>query len=564
MIWRTMALLTGLVILLAALSPAQAQGGLSPTLTPEEVAWLDAHGPIRYVFNEGFAPFTLVDKDGAVRGINRDLLRLMSVNLGIEFVTVQTANFSGVLKALTDGTADVAGNLGVTPERDEVMDFTEPYAYVGVGLWIKEGTVLPDDMTGVKIAVVRATGSVSLAPRTWPQAEIVVVNDIGPGIEGLERGDFQAFLAGEAPTAYTIQQGRHYDIVLRGPPLETRAFSFAVPQGEAILLSILNKGLEGITREERTSIFTKWTGRDLNAPLPPQPAVSTRVAAILVAGTLGVAASILVPVWIVVLNRRVAARTREVVAANAALERRVEERTRELSETVKEMEGFSYSVSHDLRAPLRAIDGFLAAVVAGRGTRAVQEEDEDLARVREAAKRMDRLIQEMLQLSRLSRAEMRPVEIDITATADQVIRSLRETAPARDVTCHVEEGLRARGDPTLVSTLFANLIENAWKFTGRQAHATIAVGRARTPRGEAFFVRDDGAGFAPEFAHKLFVPFQRLHSEREFPGTGIGLATVKRIVTRHGGEIWAEGRPGQGATFFFTLPGASRVEGATA
>jgi PAS domain S-box-containing protein len=239
-----------------------------------------------------------------------------------------------------------------------------------------------------------------------------------------------------------------------------------------------------------------------------------------------------------------------VQALNRTLEARVAVRTRELSHANRELEAFAYSVSHDLRAPLRSIDGF-SRLLTERYQGAIDETGRGyLQRIRNASARMSDLIDALLKMSRVSRGELKYVEVDLSAVAREVAAELRNAEPQRQVAFEIQPGLAVRGDPALLRTLMDNLLGNAWKFTRGRDQARIEVGAL--PDGE-LFVRDNGAGFAPEYAAKLFRPFQRLHSESEYPGHGIGLATVKRIVERHGGNIRAEGAVEQGATFWFSL-----------
>ncbi|HZR24771.1 MAG TPA: ATP-binding protein [Vicinamibacterales bacterium] len=227
---------------------------------------------------------------------------------------------------------------------------------------------------------------------------------------------------------------------------------------------------------------------------------------------------------------------------------------RALHDANRELESFSYSVSHDLRAPLRSIDGFSEALLEDAGPALTPETRSHLERIINAARRMSLLIDDLLALSRVSRAEMKREQVDISDLAAHIVADLRRADPDRGVVVEIAPDLRAVGDGQLIRLALQNLIENAWKFTSRKPRSVIAVGRARDEDGAgAFFVRDDGAGFDPEYTDKLFGPFQRLHAASEFPGTGIGLATVQRIVHRHGGHVWAEGQLQQGACFYFTL-----------
>lgn len=226
---------------------------------------------------------------------------------------------------------------------------------------------------------------------------------------------------------------------------------------------------------------------------------------------------------------------------------------KQLEETNKELEAFSYSVSHDLRAPLRAIDGFSLSLLEDQAERLDDTGRDYLQRVRSAAQRMGQLIDDLLNLCRVTRAEMRHDTFSLSALADRVISDLRKAHPDRDVEVTIEKEMRVIGDARLLQIALENLLGNAWKFTSRCPKAEIRVGSTQQNSETVYFVRDNGAGFDMAYAHKLFGTFQRLHTEKEYPGTGIGLATVRRIIHRHGGRVWAEGEVGQGATFYFAL-----------
>ena len=245
----------------------------------------------------------------------------------------------------------------------------------------------------------------------------------------------------------------------------------------------------------------------------------------------------------------------EVNTLNAVLEDRVRQRTADLTEANRELESFAYSVSHDLRAPLRGIDGFSHLLVDEYGDRIEAQGRDYLARVRQAAQRMGALIDDLLDLSRFNRRELRHETVDLSRMAREVAEELRCSDPARSARIDVAAGLCAEGDADLLRVVLENLIGNAWKYTARKDHTLIAVGRSGGDPGESvFFVRDNGVGFDMAYAGKLFQPFQRLHPSDEFAGSGVGLASVARAVRRHRGRVWARSQPGAGAVFCFTLP----------
>ena len=340
-----------------------------------------------------------------------------------------------------------------------------------------------------------------------------------------------AFVAVDRDLRITYVNGRmarfwdEVPIRIIGTPLQTYTARFDTPDGR--VLQYFKEALH----ERRSFTFEYfWRDRWFEARL--------------YAFGLGVAA------YVRDITKR---RTEEerVLELNAELEARVADRTTQLEVANKELESFSYSVSHDLRAPLRAIDGFSAALVEDYGATLDERARGHLDRVRRAAQRMADLIDSLLRLAKVARTPITFARVDLSTLAEAVGADLREGEPQRSVALSVEPGLTAQGEPQLLQIVLANLLGNAWKFTRQLQRAQVHVGK--NSEGE-FYVRDDGAGFEMSYASKLFGAFARLHSSEEYEGTGIGLATVARIVHRHGGSIRAEGAVGEGATFYFTLP----------
>ena len=234
------------------------------------------------------------------------------------------------------------------------------------------------------------------------------------------------------------------------------------------------------------------------------------------------------------------------------------ELVRDLEHKNRELESFSYAVSHDLRAPLRRIDSFSRAVLESHGDRLDEAGQRFLSRVREASQHMSQLIDDVLYLSRVTRAEVREQEVDLSGIVAMILTRLQESEPERKAEVKLRPGVIVTGDGQLLKIAMENLLANAWKFTAKEPESRIEFGMTQVGGEPTYFVRDNGAGFDMTYADRLFGPFQRLHPQAEFPGNGIGLATVQRIIHRHGGRVWAEGLVGQGATFYFTM-GRSRT-----
>jgi signal transduction histidine kinase len=327
----------------------------------------------------------------------------------------------------------------------------------------------------------------------------------------------------------------------------------------------------------QVSPFTRHLALSANTPLPGYPLTLSLMAdrntvlgpwrrKALVGGAAAVLIAALLLALGVLLDRQLREREASMAAQkqsdqaiqslNEQLERRVAERTAELLALNRELESFAYSVSHDLRAPLRSIDGFSRILLDEYAGRLDPAATEHLSRVRKAAQSMAQLIDDLLSLSRVTRAEVKRTSTDMSGIARTIIDELHAETPNRDLDARIQPGIVCVADPNLLRIALYNLLANAWKFTSKCERASIELGTLLQRDETVYYVRDNGAGFDMNYAGKLFGAFQRMHPAREFEGTGIGLATVRRIVERHGGTVWAEAEVNQGATFYFTLSAA--------
>jgi signal transduction histidine kinase len=312
----------------------------------------------------------------------------------------------------------------------------------------------------------------------------------------------------------------------------------------AIILDVMMPGMDGF----ETAALIRQRERSRDTPILFLTALGRSEEALFKGYDIGAVDYLVKPIVPSILKSKIAVFVRLKRQAELLQARNVE-----LSMAVDALESFSYSVAHDLRAPLARIDGFSEALLDLHAGRLDEEGVGYLNRIRATTQRMCRLVDDLLGLSRLTRAEMHTQWVDLSALAAGIAADLQQRDRERQVEVIIQPGMTALGDPTLLSSAIFNLLDNAWKFTGKHPRARIEFGETERNGVPCYFVRDDGAGFEPNAADKLFQAFRRLHSSSEFAGNGIGLATVARIVQRHGGVVWAEGKVERGATFYFAL-----------
>ena len=375
--------------------------------------------------------------------------------------------------------------------------------------------------------------------QTQFRTELVLLGELT--VEPLLRSDYAA-----------VERLVHAWVLRRPYPLKITAVT---PNGFLLATAQNGQPIQNALNVEQTVVFGKQkllrlrAVADVSAREQDVSTIARNVA--LIAGVL--VALLGWALWIIL--QRTAIRPLEAeIGERMQKESDLRQRTAELEAANQELESFSYSVSHDLRTPLRAIDGYSHVLSEDYGAVLDANAQEYLARTRAAAQRMGQLIDDLLGLAHVARHNLNRVDTDLSALAHDIFSRLSQAVPQRQVTIHIAEGLRAHADATLMAVVLDNLLGNALKYTAQMPDAQIGFGMQQHDGQAVFFVRDNGIGFDMQFADKLFRPFQRLHGA-DFPGTGIGLATVQRIIVRHGGRIWATAEPGKGAVFHFTLAG---------
>ncbi len=521
--------------------------------------------------DSNYPPYEYLDKNGQPAGFNVDLTKAIAAQLGLD-IDIRLGPWDEIRKGLSTGTIDVVQGMFYSPERDSVYAFSPVYSVVNHVIAGRSDKPIPDslqDLAGKSVIVMAGDVMDDLAIKMGFGPDLVRVASQEEGLQLLASGKHDYALVAQIPAMYSIAQHKFRNIRLSRSPVLAGEYCYAAPNASGTLVAQFSQGLAAILASgEFRKIERKWLasyetkGGFLN--FARNAATIMLVLLVLL---------LIVFLWSWSLRKRVVQKTRqlsveiaerakaeaEVKLLNQSLEQRVAERTIELEAVIKELEAFSYAVSHDLRAPLRATEGF-SAILDDQYKDALDEKGRDyLRRIREASSRMGLLIEDLLGLSRVTRFPLARKDVDLSQLAQDVFARIMEGKHGPHPEFVVELGMRVKSDPALTEILLRNLLENAIKYSSRVALPKIEVGSAEgdkdTGGATVFWVRDNGVGFDMAYAGELFAPFQRLHSVKEFSGTGIGLVTVHRIVSRHGGRVWPEAAPGKGACFYFTLNG---------
>ena len=512
-------------------------------LTPEEKKWIEEHPVVLVGSNPRWAPLEFTDHTGAFNGVACEYLERFGRALGVTFRQVSVPSWRQAQAKLRDGEVDLLTSLNKASARRLDVEFTTPYQSLPTAIFTHENKPYVGQATelkGMKVGVVAGYGLETYLQGKVPGLAPETVYDVPTGLKQLESGELDAFVGSLLVASHYIQRGGHARIKVGGELDFVYQPAFAVRRDMKILADILSRALAGIDEQEKAGIARKWMA------VTYEQSIDYAKLYKYVAGALGLMG--LFAYW----NRRMAAEIRR--------RRAVEESLRKSEESLvaanKELEAFSYSVSHDLRAPLRHVSGFVQLLqnnakgkLDATGMRYVEV-------IAGAAKRMGELIDDLLSFSRMGRAQMHLETVPLGPLVEECRKELEPETQGRKIEWAIGALPEVKADRPLLRQVLANLLGNAVKYSGKREEARIEVA-AKTEGGETVVsVKDNGAGFDMKYADKLFGVFQRLHGENEFEGTGIGLANVRRIVVRHGGRTWAEGEVGKGAAFYFSLPAA--------
>jgi signal transduction histidine kinase len=535
-------------------------------LTESEQAWLRKHPVLRLGIDAMYSPIEFSDFQGQYSGIAGNYVSILEKKLGIRFKLVHYQNRNDLLNGLRSHEADVAPAMARTSERSKYILFTDPYVYLPLVIIARQSVTESlnlDGLSGMRVSIVQSHAIEHYLRQHYPTIKLDPVDTVEMGLKKVSFGVVDAYVGDVATVTYWITKTQITNLRIAGETGMNYEICFGVRNDWSILRSILDKTLKQIPEDENEAIFRKWVR------LEPLPIISNRqlLIGILIALTVVGLLLALFFAWTRSLKRMVHQRTMElnhelaerrraedeVRKLNNELESRVSARTAELAMANKELESFSYSVSHDLRTPLRSLDGFSQILLENYGPQLDEQGKNHLNRIRAASQRMAQLIDDMIKLARITRDRMEITKIDLSRMATSIFYEIQQNYPGRKIEMVIEPGLEVRADEVLMEVALRNLLENACKFTQKIPVAKIEFGSEVVDETRAYFVRDNGVGFNMAYVAKLFKPFQRLHTDEEFEGTGIGLAIVQRVISRHGGRVWALGEEDKGARFYFTL-----------
>lgn len=546
---------------------------LGVRLSTADRHWLASHRRVRVGVQRNNAPFDFIDSNGQHAGIAADYLELIEKNTALTFERVAADDQAQLLKMLHDGKVDLVAAVASSRQHSNGIVLSQPYHHTSLLMFSRNEAHYSGSMDELdeKVIAVRRGGLAPLHLDVRHHDRLLGVDNFQQALQAVVDRRADVALLAATPALNELESGGLNGVRAAALLSDSHiSLQFAARAEWSGLIDIINHLLTTVTVEQNSLILRKWLMRS------PVEVLDRTVVMRWVLGT-GIVIALLylaILFWNQQLRRKIARRTHEVEKlleeresafatlqeskerlkeAHTGLELRVEERTAELQAANRELETFSYSVSHDLRAPLRAISGFSETLKEEYGKTLDASAKDYIHRIQNGCRRMTEMIEGLLKLSRSSRGMLERTNIDLSGLAAEVVDELRVTDPAHQPSVTIQAGITANGDISLLESVLENLLGNAWKYTVGCAQPRISFFCKPQGEGWIYIVEDNGPGFDMAYADQLFAPFQRLHSQEAYPGIGIGLATVQRIIRRHGGEIRAHSRPGEGARFCFTL-----------
>jgi len=544
---------------------------LRVVLSEPEKAWIAKHPVVYWGVDPHWPPFSSFDKQGRIAGINVELVRLLAKRTGLNLQFRRTENWSDTLRKASTGEIDVVAGIARTEARERLLKlaFTEVYCKFPTAIVTRKDTpflTLMSELKSKRIALPRDYATTETLQRLYPEAHLTLTESEEQSMLLVAGGKADATALNLASAGYIVHMRGLANVKIAGFTETDFFLGLAVRKSEPELHSILENGLDTINPREKEAIYANYVHPDTRKEIDWKTWRWRAIYALL-AGAAGVAGLLF---W----NRIMAREIRRRKAAESALVQardKIQAHARELESRAKQMEllnrdlafankdleSFSYSVSHDLKSPLRRVKGFADLLEKDAGGRLDSAERGYLDVIKLESERMNKLIEALLGLARIGHKGIHIEAVDLERLIEGVIAGVKHENQEREISWEVHPLPTIECDGELMKQVAENLIGNAVKFTRGRAPARIEIGVLPGNDGNeevVIYVKDNGAGFERDSAKMLFKTFQRLHSEREYEGTGIGLANVQRIIRMHGGKVWAEGEVDKGATFYFSLP----------
>ncbi len=537
-------------------------------LTPEEQAWLSNHPEIRWGEDPDWPPFSQYDSHHHLVGIDSDVVRLAAARVGLKLTPVQANSWSEILAKAKAGQVDFLSATAQTPERLQAFDYTQQYGEFPVVIITRESAPFLTPTADLRFLTISAQRDnvVTLGlEQDYPLAHFVLTDTAEQAIKLVSADKVDATVQNLAVACRVIRVDALSNLKISGVTHYEFPLRIAIRKDLPELASILKKAMGTITPDEEERIYAAHLTPDIASARDWGQWRRLALRSIWI----GAVALVAVVFWNYCLMRQIRRRkTAEVALCEArdGLEKRTHELAHQVTEANRlnselrlanqDLESFSSSVSHDLRSPVRRIGNFADLLQAEVGNQISTDAGQWMSTIIQESRNMDRLIHDLLEFSRVGRSQLHKEPVNMQEMVADLVDEFTRHIVERKVVWEVGELGEIVGDRNLLRYALANLIDNALKYTRRRPEARISIGE--TPdsgdkENVAIFVQDNGCGFDMSRAKHLFGPFQRLHTDREFEGTGIGLASAKRIIQRHGGQIWAESEPGKGATFYIRL-----------